>query len=371
MPDAEGRPPGKAPGRPKILFGPGDAPGESPAPQAAEARPRVLFPADAPSRTPREPGPGEQRRPGVPFGTPQPPAPKGGAPKIIGDGSVRQRIPCSLDDLQSLDPTVSPGTTAQALRIVASTNLDDAHFDDVLRFGAELQAEHGAIAEQELAIASAPVLHQGQGLLARVIGFLGDLDPERVFGIRRGRLASTIRIFLEPARTPRDIFATTYPQLLAAARELQGLETALLALFADLSNLGRRYAALTERIASHILAANFIAQYARDAMTNDGQRGNYLSQADALTTRVSSLLGTQTTVEMGRLTNEALRGNVQALIDASRGMIEEDLPAFHTVYTAAFSAASGDPAASAESDWFQPVRDVHARLVRKVKGDQA
>jgi hypothetical protein len=284
---------------------------------------------------------------------------------------VPNRTPGSLDDLQSLDPTVSPAATGQALRIVAGTNLDDAHYDDVLRFGAELQAEHGAIAEQELALASTPALHQSQALLARIVGLLGDLDPERLFNVRRGRLADTIRIFLEPARTPREIFAATYPDLLSAAQELKGLEPALLALFAGLSNLGRRYAVLTEQIASHILAASFIAQYARDTFADDMQQGHYLSQADALNTRISSLLGTQATVEMGRMTNEALRGNVQTLIDAGRGMLEEDLPAFHTVYTAALSAATRESTATADPGWFQPVRDVHARLLHKVKGDGA
>lgn len=371
MPGAEDRPPGDPQGRPKILFGAGDTPREPPDPQTAPGKPRVLFPADTPVQPSRVPDIAEQRGPGIPFGTPRPPAPKGGPPKVIGDGAVRRRIPCGLDDLLTLDPTVSPAAARQALRIVAGTNLDDAHYDDVLRFGADLQAEHGAIAEQELALASTPALHQCQALLARVVGLLGDLDPERLFNVRRGRLADTIRVFLEPARTPREVFAATYPELLASARELKGLEPALLALFAGLSGLGRRYAVLAERIASHILAASFIAQYARVTFADDAQQGHYLSQADALTTRISSLLGTQATVEMGRLTNEALRGNVQALIDAGRGMLEEDLPAFHTVYTAALSAASGESSATAESGWFQPVRDVHARLMHKLKGDEA
>lgn len=369
MPGAEDTPPGKAPGGPKVLFGATETPRGHTGPSPAEGTPRVLFPADTAPVSQAAPDAGARRSPGVMFGSPQPPSPKGERPKVIADGVIRRRIACSAADLQPLDPAATPAVVKQALRFVAAINLDDAHYDDVLRFGAELQAEHGAIAEQELAFANAAALHQGQATLAQMIQRLGILDPETIFASRRSRFGAALRVLLEPARPPREVFAATYPELLSLAQGLRALEPPLVELLDGLRGLERRYAALVDGIAGRVLAANFVARFVRENPVADGRQGHYLSQADALETRATSLLATRATVELGRLTNETLRGNAQTLIEAGRGMLEEDLPAFHTVYTAALLAAARPPAGDPESGWLLPVRDVHARIMRKLKGD--
>lgn len=365
MPRAEDVPPGELPTMAKILFG-ADEERQWAAPSPPKERTsRVLFPAGTAQQPPAAPDAGAARVPGVLFGSPQPPTLKGEGPKVIASGAIRRRIPCSAADLQRLDPTATAAVVGRALRIVEGMNLDDAHFEDVLRFGSDFQAEHGAIAERALALANDPALQQGQEALVSMVRLFGLLDPERVFASGRPGLADTLKGLLEPPRPPRELFAATYPELLALAQRLQGLEPQLVALLGGLRDLARRYSTVASGIVSYVLAARFIVHFVREYLVTDGRQEHYRSQVEALETRTTSLLTTRATVEVGCLTNDVLCGNVQTLIDAGRGMLEEDLPAFHTAYTAALTAT----VATADASWLQPARDVHARVIQRLKGD--
>lgn len=379
MPGGEKTPPGRLPGQPKILFkDEGAAEGQrtkpTPSPAPLPASPprepaRLRFPSGA-AATPAAPQtPARRSAPAVPFGAPKPQPPKDQRPKVIGAGTLRRRIPCSIADLQGLDAAVAPAIARQALYLIERTNLDDEHFDDVLRFGAELQAEHGAVAEAELTLANDAFFQQGQTALARMIQLFGDLDPQRVFAERQPALIDKLKSMIDPPRPPNDIFGERYPSLLSLAQELKTLEPQLLRHAQRVTALGARYRALTERIASHVLAATFLVRYLRDHPVTDGRQAHYATQADVLETRATSLLATRATIEMGSLNNQVLQESAQILIAAGRGMLEEDLPAFHTAYTAALTAAAQSRTAVTSTTSFQSVRDVHARVMRKMQGE--
>lgn len=369
MPGAGNTPPGESPGKPKILFGTSGEERATASTPPAERQPRVLFPAGAAEEPQAAPAPdkGGEPQPAVLFGSPQPPTPKGTGPKVLAGGTIRQRIPCTAGDLQRLDASATPAIIKEALRIIQRTNLDDAYFDDALRFGAELQAEHGAITEEELALARDESVQQGQTTLTRMIQLCEDLDPQRLF-MRQASIGEAFKTLLDPPRPPWEVFEEKYPRLLSLARDLRAVEPQLLALSQRLRALEHRYVTLIEGTAGYVLAANFIARYVREQTRADGRQAHYTSQADALESRAASLLVTRTTVEIGRITNQSLRGSVQALLDAGRGMLEEDLPAFHTAYTAALAASTRSDAATPDASWLKSVHEVHERVTRRLKG---
>lgn len=368
MPDADRASSGGTHGQPKILFK-GQQPREGTAtPPPARSAARVLFPGDAAGRRVAEPSPERPSGPAVPFGAPRPPPPKDQPPKVIAGGVVRRRVPCTDEELRRIDATATPAVISEAQHLIAIINLDDLYFDDALRFGADLQVEHAAIAEAELVLANAEPFRQGQSTLARVLQLLGMLDPQRLFVARQSGVVDKFKALLGPARPPGEVFAEEYPCLVALAQELRTLEPQLVELARQARELGARYGVLQDRIASHLLAASFLVRYIRDYPDHGENAAHYGSQADVLETRLASLLATRTTVELGRLNNEVLQQNVETLIAAGRGMLEEDLPAFFTSYTAALNTASQPGADVSRNE--QAARDVHARLMRKVQGEQ-
>lgn len=342
MPGEDAQPPGHEPKRPKVLFGQTAA--EQPAVGPPRTQPRILFgayengPPDEASGSEAEP----KRQPTVLFGTPLDQLPKATEPKLLSGGTVRRRIPCTTADLQGLDVSATERVVAQALRLVQAVNLDDQHLEDIVRFGAQLQAEHAAITEAGLLIANDPSLQHEQ-LLVRMLGLLGDLHPEKVFASKGLSLAQALRNLAGPLRPPHEVFEAIFPQIVDLSQRVQANESALMAIAEKLTGLQERSAVLEERLAAAILAATFIVAYVRGQQFCAKTGAHYTAQADALESRLVSLLTTQTHLEVGRMTTGSLSTHVNGLIGASGEMLREDLPALYTAYTAALTTAVQSP----------------------------
>ncbi len=300
------------------------------------------------------------------FGSSTPPTPKSTRPRVLFSGKVRKRIPCSIEDLAKLDAAADQELLARALRIVEGVNLDDMYFDDVVRFGAGLQAEHGAITEGGLVLSQDKVLTLAQTLVAKILALFEELNPDTVFAVKANSLFEALKSLWTPPRSIEDILAYHYPNMLFLARKLKGLEPDLVQVQDKFSALTSRYNSLDDKIAAYILAANYIAQYVRSADWDKINKAHYASQADALETRAASLLATRVTLKAGLFTQEVLQTSAQALVGSSRGLLEESLPAFQTAYTVAIAAVRSTPA-SRDTTWLQPLRDVHAGILKTLK----
>lgn len=320
--------------------------------------PKVLF-GDQGEEQPRSPA-----SPPVPvtlFGTPKAMLPKSTAPKVIVGGVPRERIQCSTDELSALDPKASARVLANALRLINTLNLDDAHFDDVVRFGAELQTEHGAITEAELAIANHPSIQQAQTAFADVLAIFESLDPDVLFADRTPSLIETLGQWIAPKPPAAMIFRENYVRLLKRIGELKTHGLVLANAADSLGALKPRYAALADRLAAATLAANFIVGRLRESLAEGPLQAHYSAQIDSLELRCASLLSTCTTLEMGRLTHDVLRRNLSALANASNSVLEENLPAFNTAYTAALT--SRQPSGNALTS----VRGIYKKLFTLLK----
>ncbi|EJB05489.1 hypothetical protein Rleg9DRAFT_4373 [Rhizobium leguminosarum bv. trifolii WSM597] len=337
-------PPDKEPGRlPKVLFP------EGASPDAAE-----------PSR--------QFTQPKVLFGSPRPPTPKGDKPRVLGAGEVRRRIPCSVETLRKIDAGAAVPVAAAALRIVDGTNLDDHYFDDVVRFGARLQTEHGRLAESELALADNEALARGRRLGAELLQRLVDLDPDRVFAVRGGVLKA-IKALAAP-RDPDSLFLQLYPDVQALAKELDALAPEIVAVAKRLRAVGKAYAALDRDLAAHILAARFLVDYVGGIQFSDRERqAHYTSQAEAIETRIASLSATKATIEMSMHTVAGLARHVDALGHAGDGLLREELPAWHAAYSAALTAARSAQS-SAQAGTRSLLRDIHARILGKLRSEE-
>lgn len=314
----------------------------------------------------KNPSGGRQGRAKVLFGSPAPPTPKGAGPRILFDGEVRRRIACTVEELRKLDASASKTSLDHALSIVAGVNLDDRYFDDVVRFGAGLQAEHGALMESELALAQDKALVAGQTVGANMLALFEELNPDTVFAVKGKGFIEVVKSIAVSARSAEEIFAEKYPNILLLVQELKKLEPELARATDGLAALSPRYATLIERIAGYVLAANFIVGHVRGKEWNEADRVHYASQADALETRAASLLATRVTLEAGRITHEMLQASAQALVNSGRGLLEENLPAYQTAFAMAITKARLEPG-SHDAGWLRALREIHARILKKLK----
>jgi len=240
------------------------------------------------------------------------------------------------------------------------------YFDDVVRFGAGLQAEHGAITESGLVLTQDKVLTLAQSLVTNILALFEELNPDTVFAEKGNSLFEALKSLWTPSPSVEDVLAVHYPNILFLARKLKRLEPDLVQVQEKFSALTTRYNSLDETIAGYILAANYVAQYVRSADWDRLNKAHYASQADALETRAASLLATRVTLKAGLFTHEALQTSAQTLVESSRGLLEESLPAFQTAYTVAIAAVRTTPA-SRDSNWLQPLREVHAGILKTLK----
>ncbi|RUM23611.1 hypothetical protein EFQ99_20225 [Rhizobium vallis] len=338
----------------KVDGPPGEEPGRVP---------KVLFPESA---SPARADPSRQAgEPKVLFGSPRPPTPKGDKPRVLAAGEIRQRIPCGIEALLKIDASADMPVTAAALRIIDGTNLDDHYFDDVVRFGARLQTEHGKLAERELALVDSEALASGRRLGAELLQRLGDLDPDRVFAVRGGVLKA-IKALAAP-RDADDLFFRLYPEVQTLAKELDALAPDIVAVAKRLRAIGKAYAALDRDLSAHILAGRFLVDYVGGVQLPDRERrAHYASQAEAIETRVASLSATKATIEMSMRTVAGIARHVDALGHAADGLLHEELPAWHAAYSAALTAArTAQPPAQASATSL--LRDIHTRILAKLR----
>lgn len=306
------------------------------------------------------------RKPAILFGSPKAPRPKGDGPLVLAGGERRTRIPCNAQALRDLEASASDADIGRALRIIDGTNLDDHHLDDVLRFGADLQLEHGTIAEAHLDLTGDETVAKAQDGIARALELLRELDPEAVFAPKGSDLLDSLASIWRAPEKADERLAALYPELLALAEKLETLEPGLASVSERLEVLRSRYQALDERISSYVLAARFLIQHMRTSpLIEDVRRPHYLPQANALETRIASLLNTQASSGVGRFTLDAIASGARGLLDAVRGLREEDLPAWHTNYAVAIAASRSHPPRDDQS-WLAVVRGSHERLVSKL-----
>lgn len=302
--------------------------------------------------------------PKVLFGSSRPPTPKGDKPRVLAAGEVRRRIPCSAAALLEIDANAAASVTTAALRIVDGTNLDDHYFDDVVRFGAGLQTEHGRLAESELALVDSEALAQGRRLSAGLLQHLVDLDPDSVFAVRGGVLKAIKA--LSALRDPAGLFSRLYPEVQTLAKALDALAPEIVTVAKRLRAVGKGYTALDRDLAAHILAGRFLVHYVGGLQLSDRERqAHYASQTEAIETRIASLSATKATIEMSTQTVAAIARDVDALGHAADGLLHEELPAWHAAYSAALMAAR--TAQSTEASTRSPLRDIHAHILAKLR----
>lgn len=336
---------------------------DEPPEKKPDGSPRVLFPGGAAPEPVAAPKGGSQ--PKVLFGAPREPTPRGDRPRVLAAGEVRRRIPCSLASLQGMDANTTEAVAKAALRIVDSTNLDDHYFDDVVRFGAALQTEHGRLTESELRIVSSEAVAKGRRLAAELLQRLTELDPDKVFTVRGGFL-DTVKALAAP-RDPSGLFSRLYPDVMAVATELDALAPEIATVAGQMRTVGKAYKVLANNLAAYILAGRFLVHHIGGLQLPDRERqAHYASQAQALETRTSSLSATKATVEMSIWSVAAVSQEIEALARAAEGMLQEDLPAWHAAYSAALTAAraaqSAEPAGTRA-----PLRNLHTHILGKLK----
>ncbi|TDR27745.1 hypothetical protein [Hydromonas duriensis] len=306
------------------------------------------------------------KRPKIPFGEPSIIPAKSKAPKILAGGIQRQRISCDISDLKKIDPTAHIAKLLNALQLINSINLDDPYFEDIVYFGAALQKEHGVITETELAVANQSTLSKTQDILTSILKTLTQLNPEQVFLDKKESIVKNLSklIFLKPSA--RQVFDKYYPILL---EQLECLKTSMALLRQDslrLKELKSRYQSLPEEIAVHLIAANFIIQYL--TQLNQGNlKEHYIAQLNTLDTRTSSLLSTQASVEMALLTNEVLSNNLNCVLATAQALIDEDLPAFYSAYTAALTITQQKTSTTQAT--LEPLHRIYLNLIQKLQGE--
>ncbi|MDE1995937.1 MAG: hypothetical protein KGI75_25785 [Rhizobiaceae bacterium] len=335
---------------------------DSPKPSPGQ-KPRVLFGENAVAPVPSA-NPAIGPEPKVLFGSPQAPAPKSNQPKIIAAGQVRRRIACDAAALRAIDPNASEPILAQAQKLVDATNLDDHYFEDVVQFGAVLQARHASLSEDELNLASDPALARIRQLGSDFLVHLDALDPERVFAVQGGVLGAIRSI--AGAGAGEALFSRHYAEIKALAAQLDALSPDVAALADNIRSLQRRYAQLAQDIDAHLLAAQFLIAHMCGIDPSDRERqAHYLSQLDALETRLASLSGTRISIDVAVQTIGAIRQMVDGLRLFGEDLVRSELPAWQAAYSAALAARAMEPGRAAGIPSL--LRDIHRRMLTKLR----
>ena len=304
------------------------------------------------------------KKPSVLFGTAQELLPKSTTPKVLADGVLRQRIPCRIDDLQAQNPSTKIDILTSALRIIHSVNLDDPHFEDIVRFGEDLQVEHGQMSGTELNIANNEQIAHGQETLNRVLKIIKQLDPEKVFDHEQPSTLKKLAGLIAPKASPSKVFGEYYPQLLTCVEQLKQHEHTLMTASTALSTIKPRYTQLMNETMGYIIAADFMANYIRRNPMGKAPQEHYNAQANALEHRATSLLNTQTTLTIGHHTHDVLAEHLNMLKVTINNVLHEDLPLFYTAYTTALTAKQPNTSA------FASLRRIYLKLIEHLNGEK-
>lgn len=317
---------------PRVLFGNGVRSAGS------AAGPRVLFGSPAPARTPSD------------------------GPRIVGNGVLRHRLTCSPADLRLIDPEASAGVVKAALRIVDGVNLDDHEFDDVIRFGGQLQQRHGQLAEEELALADDPLLAEAGRLSADLLEHLTALDPERLFPTGKS-LLDGFRASMS-GTTPDELFRRHASEIARIGKLLADRASGFLELERSARSLSERGEALSRGLDAHLLAARFVAHFIETHVPDDAHlTKHYGSQKDAIESRISSLAATSASTLVGARTLEAIVASIAEARSFAGELVERDLPAWRTSVAAALAARAQEPSRAVD---LSAIRKHYAQLLTKL-----
>lgn len=304
-----------------------------------------------------------EKKPAILFGTPTAPSAKSDRPKIVAAGKARNRIPCDLQQLKALDADAAPHVLAEALQAVNGVNLDDHHFEDVVRFGAALQSEHGKLAEAELDLVSDDALTSIKTNYLELIDRLEKLDPEQVFAGSPGPLKK-LKQFFQGGLTERS-FAVEFARIKALSQTLEASMPVINSFAETLQRLSRRYVTLSQSLSAHVLACRFIVTYIDTSIRDDrGLTVHYQSQREALANRESSLSATRATLEVGQQTLKVLARSMDEFGLSGKNFTREELPAWYAAFSAALLARRMK---SQDSGIFEAALKAHQQLLSHLK----
>jgi hypothetical protein len=255
---------------------------------------------------------------------------------------------------------------AEALRAVNGVNLDDHYFDDVVRFGAELQAAHGRLAEIQLDLVSDRALASARSDYLELVQRLEKLDPRLVFDTGGGPVDRVKRLF-RGGLAEAD-FEQEYARIKQLARRVEIAMPAVDDAVKALEKLSRRHDTLRQSLTAHVLACRFVvAHIDRVAGEDQVSSAHYQSQRTALESREISLSATRATVEVGRQTLKVLVESLDAFRLSSLDFTREELPAWYAAFSTAFLARRTK---SLEPGPFERALKAHQQLLSKLKREE-
>jgi hypothetical protein len=308
--------------------------GVPPADEDARSGPKVPFRGDAPP-----PGPKVVPGPKVPFGAARPPRPHEAGPRVVGSGIVRRRIPCTIEELRALDPTAPETVLRQALRAVDAVNFDDHEFDDVVRFGAFLQEQHGRLAEDQLGLAGDERLDDAKRVSGDLLAQLGELDPDRLFARDRGLLGNVKAALTRSSEV--ESFRERSAGVISKARLMKERKQDFVELERRANILEKKWSTLAVGVDAHLLAGRFLVQHVEEHPLPDPEAAaHHRSQKDALETRLGSLAATAASVALGKRILETMISTISGARTFADDMVDSDLPAWQTACAAALVAKS-------------------------------
>ncbi|MGV1866277.1 MULTISPECIES: hypothetical protein [unclassified Rhizobium] len=324
-----------------------------PADDDARSGPRVPFGRDS-----VRPAPKPASGPMIPFGAARVPRTLNDGPRIVGGGIVRLRISCSIDELRTLDPAVSDPVLRQAKRVVDAVNFDDHEFDDVVRFGAPLQEEHGRLAEDQLALAGDARLEEAKRLSSDLLAQLSQLNPASLFDRDRGLIDGMKAALSRSAEL--ESFQQRSAAVLQTARQIKERSQEFAEFERRANLLMKRWITLGVGLDAHLLAGRFLTRHiAEHPLPDPGAAAHRLSQTGALETRLASLASTASSVALGERVLQAIISTIGGARTFAEDMIDSDLPVWQTACAAALIARSEGRSFDAS-----PIRSLYEKLVK-------
>lgn len=230
---------------------------------------------------------------------------------MFSESTIRRRIDVSLSDLTY--PNATPAALKEAHFKIVSLDVDLVDPEYVLEWGAAVQEEHQTLLSILLNSAVERESSGAKNLIVQIIQLvesvdLGSLDKGGLFSSRESKRAKVGDVLKKVAALSDQLIAQL-PTLKAAWKQLDGMEAKL--------------RAVEERLAPFIISCDWFANY---------QAKSPSFPSPLFISRLTSLTGTQLTLQQNHIQRQMLEDAALSLVDTIQGTIRGEIPTWQNAY---------------------------------------
>ncbi len=177
-------------------------------------------------------------------------------------GTIRQRIPVTLAELQKKQAQIQQPVLEEALRLLQGFSPDIANDETAIYWGHETQKRNSEIASRSLALSQSEIVTTTSRHIARMVELLGLVRLEKVFETGSGFFANMFRAATHDIDTPKEL-----EEAMREIGQIVSLVTGSIQQLLDLKTKVEALSTEVEKICTEAQAASIAADCIADYFT--------------------------------------------------------------------------------------------------------